>query len=280
MMGIFPVEGSAGVRLITPGPWAVDVQDVAWHPTERRWLAVAREVAPSDWESEYHGRFNPRDVPYTLYILDGYNMPEPVPNSQGTRAAYWAPGGESILAITAKQDLRWEAAEGNLVRISLDGTVEQIAEVYHAGRNFVANEWGAAATKSSGDLVYLDPQGELHTLNKPCAGWAPLDVYVAEDVVIAAYCPRHEKKGHRRREARAKICLYERGARNPIVIAECDWVRQHDEVSQILGWEPSQRAVVIYHAYGDVYVLRPEEPRVENLRRPRVLDWIEILRKW
>jgi hypothetical protein len=268
-------------RRLTPGPWRVDVLDLAWHPREEKWAVAAQplEYLPADQPSA------PRRPEPRAYIVDGMSAPREVPNSEGCRVIRWAPDAEALFAITGpvpRPGSPRKMTAGRLQRISLAGTRTTLAEEAYV-EGFAVNQAGVAVITEGGRRVlYVASSGEQSLLTSPDENLRVEDLWLGEEMLMAAYTPRwdqgHTPKGN------GVICVYSPVVSEPRVVAEYRCSSRRGVY--IVGYDPDTSAVVVGYdldlskrqgsePYAGLYALRSAAPRSERLVRTGGAEGLE-----
>jgi len=274
-------------RRLTPGPWPVEVLDLAWHPREEKWAVAAQalEYLPAD-DPRASRRAEPR-----AYLVDGVSAPMEVPNSEGCRAIRWTPDGDALLAIIGPlPQTGWtkKMTAGRLARISLAGEGTTISEEAYVEGLGVNQAGVAVITEGGRRILYVASNGKQSLLPSPEENLRVEDVWLGKDMLIAAYTPRwdqgHTPKGN------GLICVYSPVVSQPRAVAEFRCASFTHVY--IVGYDPATSAVVVGYdldltkgqgsePYGGLYALRFDAPRSERLLRPGGAEGLEpITMSW
>ncbi len=180
--GLFDQPSRA--QFLLKRPWPAEVRDLDWHPTDDRWLIVAREFEPEQpvlaWDEYIMPAMPVQSVePPRAYVMDRDGLPQPVPGSDGAITARFAPDGHSVLAVIAPESEHavrddGKPRVGSLWRLSLDGARnEKLADgvldapvaTSSAGCLFVLSAHGVFDT----GLIHVDGQGEVRNIDLPAS---------------------------------------------------------------------------------------------------------------
>ena len=170
-------------RHLLGGPWRAEITDIAWHPTEERWAALARPMESAERGPAYPG-------PLKLYVFDAQSHPRAITMLDEGRWVAWAPDGKSVYVLD--QGTGWRPGgltPAVLRRYSLDGTEIGAAQGTSL-ECFASNRHGTAhATPDAEAIEFIGPDGSRATLAPPESGALVEDLWVGPGAVVAAWAP-------------------------------------------------------------------------------------------
>jgi len=251
-----PVRLGANRQRLTSGPWRAQVTDLAWHPTEERWAALARPMG-----EEGHGLLK-------LYLLDEESHRQALAVLPGGEQVAWAPDGRSIYVLSEGSGSRpGGLTTGALRRYSLDGA--EIGSVRHTALEcFVSNGHGAAwATRDATAIEFIGPDGSEATLAPPGGAAFVESLWVGPDAVVAAWAPEDGGRV-------GLVAIYAPGSAEPQIIGR--YAPLSGQRPIIIGRDEGTGAVAMTWgidparhqgrgAQAGIYALLPEAPFARKL---------------
>jgi hypothetical protein len=273
-------------RMLLGKPWPVEVYDIDWHPTEEKWLVLARDL-----EGDARAR---------IYLLSGDGVPRPITQPDNYVAARFSPDGAGILAIATEAP--WQTSlydsqaqrpphllgkpgsgygrgpvSGALWRISLEGQREEKLAENAIFTLLTRSSFGALAViaGAQGDegLLFIDKGASPRRIDLPTPNSQVVDAWVGP--------------------GRLAVALVNSQTGQPGTQDHAGGVREYDLTSGewrlIARWETGSRSstrrgvdlivgrdavtgAYVLFSESSVYAVRRAAPRLEILASPSVLD--------